>query len=350
MRELLQAYYRENIQGRQDAVVTHMEELHAGWENIVHFVDISFGTPGGMCEEQRVLRIYPWDVGAYKARSEFRTLQRLYALGYPVPQVYTLATDDSPLGAPFMLMERAPGIMMWNSIFRDPSPERQERLLRLFCQRLVDLHRLDWRAFAGEDAAATEEPRDLLNVALEQLRWLAGPLQHGGYRAAFAWLETQLATVPAHQPAVVHMDFHPANVLLAPDDGTIVLDWTQAGISDPRVDLAWTLLLIGAAEGWDWRDRVLAQYERLSGEHWHEITVFEAHACVRRLLVVNVVMQGDGGRLGLRADLQSTLMRQLDSLRRVYYRLTALTGLTIPDMEALFAESPAGPQPDPAEA
>lgn len=56
-----------------------------------------------------------------------------------------------------------------------------------------------------------------------------------------------LAPVPAGDgPALVHMDFHPLNVLLGPK-GPVVIDWADAGRGDPATDVAvtWTLLAAG---------------------------------------------------------------------------------------------------------
>ncbi len=52
---------------------------------------------------------------------------------------------------------------------------------------------------------------------------------------------------PCYHP--VHWDYHPGNVLLRDDSSAVVIDWTQIDVSDPRFDLAWTLLLVSSYEG-----------------------------------------------------------------------------------------------------
>jgi aminoglycoside phosphotransferase (APT) family kinase protein len=334
MQELLERYYRAHVAGGAGATVAHMQELRAGWESEIHFFEVTRHAPDGPFTEQRVLRIYPGEVAAAKAEAEYRALARLNALGYPVPRVFALATDDSPLGRPFMIMERVPGVPMWNMLFHTSAGDRQEYLLELFCRRFVELHRLDWRAFLDPDQIlAYDDLRLPLRREIALLEGWSADRESSGFAPALAWLQARLAEVPEHRPGIVHLDYHPENVLLGPDDHAVVLD----AVSDPRLDLGWTLVLVGAAEGWEWRDRILACYERLSGKGCDEIAYFEVCACVKRLGVVSLVMQGQGARLGLRSDLQAILLRQRDPLRRVYERYRALTGLPIPEMDCFLA-------------
>lgn len=51
-----------------------------------------------------------------------------------------------------------------------------------------------------------------------------------------------LESMPSGQ-AVCHGDFHPVNVLLAPE-GIVVIDWLDAGSGDPMYDVARTLLYL----------------------------------------------------------------------------------------------------------
>lgn len=65
-----------------------------------------------------------------------------------------------------------------------------------------------------------------------------------------AELHERLHRIPADatRSAVVHRDLHPANVLLTPA-GPVVVDWTNAGAGDPRVDTALTYLILSTSGG-----------------------------------------------------------------------------------------------------
>lgn len=65
-----------------------------------------------------------------------------------------------------------------------------------------------------------------------------------GIRAG--WLARGAAPPPsggAARPVLVHLDFHPQNVLWSAGAVAAVLDWTNAGRADPRTDLARTRAL-----------------------------------------------------------------------------------------------------------
>jgi hypothetical protein len=60
-------------------------------------------------------------------------------------------------------------------------------------------------------------------------------------------LASCLARQPARSPALIHLDYHPLNVLVEGNRVTAVLDWANARSGDPRADLARTLSIIRLA-------------------------------------------------------------------------------------------------------
>ena len=117
-----------------------------------------------------------------------------------------------------------------------------------------------------------------------------------------------------------------------------MIDWTQIQVSDPRFDLAWTLILVGAAEGWAWRDRILAEYERVAGAPIQELEWFEVAACGKRLFSVVVSFAAGPEALGMRPEAVELMRQQLGALRNVYDLFVARTGLRLRDVERLLAE------------
>ena len=95
--------------------------------------------------------------------TQFRVLQCLDGTAVPAPRPYFYEPDPSVLGAPFLVMEKVPGVC--------PSPwgrdglrfyaEAAERgvLPDSFTDALVAIHTLDWRA-AGLDFLGVPEPGD----------------------------------------------------------------------------------------------------------------------------------------------------------------------------------------------
>jgi aminoglycoside phosphotransferase (APT) family kinase protein len=80
----------------------------------------------------------------------------------------------------------------------------------------------------------------------------------------FEWLHDHLSGLISSRLAILHWDFHPENIILRPDGSMVVIDWTGVQVSDPRFDLAWTLILIMAYESSQLRQQFLESYERLA--------------------------------------------------------------------------------------
>ena len=265
-------------------------------------------------------------------------MQQLFAAGYPVPRVLALERDASPFGKPFVIMERVEGKMMWEPLFRSPEPQQSERLA-LFCDLLVRLHRLDWRPFVDDPAAVEQAgPYAFVDGWLAQARRTLAQFHMPDADALLDWLEARRDRVPCARPAPVHLDFHPGNLLLRADGSATVIDWTQIQVSDPRFDLAWTLILVGAAEGWPWRDRILAEYERLAGAPIEELEWFEVAACGKRLFSVIVSLAAGPEALGMRPEAVELMRKQFGALRNVYQLFVARTGLRLREVERLLAE------------
>ena len=75
--------------------------------------------------------------------------------------------------------------------------------------------------------------------------------------------------------ALVHGDLHPGHMLLAPDGMlTGVLDWTEAQVTDPSIDLAMFFGCFGAKA----LDALLSRFERAGGKVWPGLA---AHAAER---------------------------------------------------------------------
>ena len=56
-----------------------------------------------------------------------------------------------------------------------------------------------------------------------------------------------LAAIPARTPALLHLDYHPMNILVDDQRITAVLDWANVRAGDPRADLARTASILALA-------------------------------------------------------------------------------------------------------
>lgn len=106
--------------------------------------------------------------------------------GYPCPVVHRTAGAD-------LVMDKVEGPTMLADLFADLTTERAETAAEM----LADLHR--------------------------RLHAIPPPGGDG--------------------PSVIHLDLHPDNVILSPD-GPVVIDWPNATVGEPSVDVATTWLIV----------------------------------------------------------------------------------------------------------
>ncbi len=337
MQPQLETYCRQCFPHEGEVRVASLECLNSGWESDVYAFTLEMGVADACRLRSLIARFYSGGDAVVKAQQESSGMRWLYQMGYPVPEVVAVELDTQWFGRPFMIMEKIPGEVLWGALFHGPEIQRP-LLMHRFCELLVQLHSLDWHSFVDDPALYADSsfviPRDL--------RYIEGIVTHfavSDFRPGMAWLIEHSKGISPRPPAMVHLDYHPANVILSPDGSCRVIDWTQLGVGDPRMDLAWTLLLVGSHEDWRWREPILQEYERLSGCRVEDLAYFEALASFKRLLIVAISVRNGADQLGMRSGAETQIRRQAPALKQVYDSWYSLTGVPFSEMERWLAES-----------
>lgn len=336
MQKRLQEFIAHAMPDRREPLVSEPVEISSGWESEIHAFALQHGEAEPRKREDLILRIYPGDDAYEKSAREFGGMRRLYEEGYPVPYVHALEREDSPFGKPFMIMDRVDGEMMWRQL-DTAGPADRHKLLGQFSELFVRLHTMDWRPFVDE-----AEPFDAEDAFVFVDRWLttAGSAVKSfpevDFRPVCDWLEERRDHLPCSRPSPVHQDFHPGNVIVLEDGSAVVIDWTAFSVTDPRFDLAWTLILTYAYAGSWMRDAILQEYERLSGAEVQQIETFELIACTRRLYdVATSLAQGAESR-GMRPEAVEMMRQQMGATARVYELLAERTGIRLAGIERMI--------------
>ena len=137
--------------------------------------------------------------------------------GLPVPIVRVQGTWE---GRPVLLLDWCRGLTMVDAMRAHPAAAR--RLGRLFGLQQAALH-----AVPAPPCCDTS--------------WL-----HAGGPPAEAVVR-HLQALPARADVLIHLDFHPFNVLADAVSCTGVIDWANASAGDPRADLARTYTILRLA-------------------------------------------------------------------------------------------------------
>jgi len=232
----------------------------------------------------------PWVTLSAPERARFETAvqNNVAALGYPAARVLHTCEDVQPLGSSFLVMERLPGSIMLDLIFR---PSRfWFRLPAILASAQAQLHSLDpdTLLLALEKA---DVPSRGLSVGdwLERVQRLISYARLDGLAPGMQWL---LDNRPpeSERSVICHGDFHPLNILLDRGKVTGVIDWPWVRLARPEYDVGATIAIftqgpvdmpsflqavVSRGRGWFIR-RYLSAYRRLCPLDSEALLYYEA--------------------------------------------------------------------------
>lgn len=227
---------------------------------------------------------------------EFRVLSALEGTPVPHPEPLALCTEAEVIGSAFYVMQHVDGFTALEPtpecFKRDAGLQREAALSML--EALGELARVDWRGrgLEGFGHPAGFHERQVARWMRQLESYEARELP--GVRGVGRWLAE-------HQPetwtaGIMHGDYHTGNLLVAPDPpGRVaaILDWENATIGDPLLDLAGFLRLWSASDraGWASRDELIATWERHSGCGAPELRYYTALSAFRLAVLLEGVYQ-----------------------------------------------------------
>jgi aminoglycoside phosphotransferase (APT) family kinase protein len=190
-----------------------------------------------------ILRVLGLHHDPARVLRERATQNAVADLGYPAPRVLLAETDAGPVGGPFLVMERLPGVVLPRA-----SPLGMAGVL---VEHQLRLHALDpepmLRAL-DQEAAKAGRPSIGRAVAtfdgyLNQFERRITDASLGGLAPAMAWLRARRPH-PEQPPVICHGDFHPQNILVRDGAVTGVVDWPNAIVAEPAFDVAATRVIL----------------------------------------------------------------------------------------------------------
>jgi aminoglycoside phosphotransferase (APT) family kinase protein len=233
------------------------------------------------------LRLYASEDGLPILRREAAAQANLHGRGFPVPRPVLAEEDAEPLGGPFMIMDWVPGRPMVESMFR--------RFWQIFYAPFqmgalhARLHNLPLDDFPAPERPYLTRWLEILEDRIDEFDLL-------GLLPGLRWLDEHRPPDP-ERPSILHLDFHPINLLY--QEGRIqgVLDWPEVDVGDPHADVATTLVLIETTQldlnplrrvlSWPGRILVRRFYLRAYGFkrriNWPLLRYYKALAGLRRL-------------------------------------------------------------------
>jgi len=311
--------------------IIDLSSITDGWETEIY----SFTLLRDDKQKELILRMYSGTHSSKKARNEYENLKKLYKIGYPVPKVFFIETDIFHFDKPFIIMEMIKGTALYE-LMRS-SPDKHNDYLNIFCKLFFDLHSLDWHIMIDDNSDYDfSDPYRYINDLLSSYQDEIEKYKRFEFMPLLNWLKARIHDVPQERISVVHRDFHPNNILINSGGDPFVIDWTAIGITDFRVDLGWTLLLMGTFGDQKIHNAIIKGYEQYSGKKLEKIEYFEILAILRRLFDIYVSFKSSATERGMREGALDMMRQSLDHIKKVYALLQEKTNLAIVEIEELL--------------
>jgi aminoglycoside phosphotransferase (APT) family kinase protein len=289
------------LDGKLDDAVT-ISDLTIPKASGMSMSTVLFRASAGDTEYDLVARVAPAGDGLFEPdlEKEFGVLALVGGQGVTVPKVRWLETDESVLGAPFLVMDRIDGQVpgddppfTMDGWVLELAPEQRGKLWSEAIRVMAGVHAADPTdagSIHGLDADAAGIDAQVATWE-RYYRWTCGEGRTSNVvDAGFAWLREHRPAAEG-DPVLNWGDARLGNIIYGPDqEARAALDWELSTIAEPGFDLGWFVLFIrfyteamdvALPEGMPTREEVVAQYEQISGRTAQDVDWWEAFAAVR---------------------------------------------------------------------
>lgn len=230
----LDHFLKEVLPGLQG--LPSIEPVAGGQSNPTFFV--SYG------QRRLVLRKRPAGAVASSAHAvdrEYRIMQALAAIDFPVPRMRVLHNGPKVVGTAFYMMDRVEGRVFADCALPGVAPAQRREMYLDMARTLARLHSVDWQAIGLADFGKPG------NYFSRQLGRLSRQLESDG--GAVGELGELQSWLRSHIPqddttAIAHGDFRIGNLMFHPVKPRVVavLDWELSTLGHPLADLAYSAL------------------------------------------------------------------------------------------------------------
>ena len=336
LQEVLEGYVSRASGGR--SAVSAFRQASDGWETEILLFTVEPSVPEFSGLKHLAARVYPWPWQAERVRAEFLLLDALFKAGYPVPRAVRFEPDAGFLGGPFFVMEQIRGSLLGFQYTRGTEQQKREASL-IFGDLLAKLHAMDPGAFVGEGAVWPDQRTALTTLEPKVLRgFLARSSISPQLGPILRWMDDHGPGLEGRETCLLHGDFHLWNIMLREDGGPVVVDWGQAGLGDPRHDIAQSMLLSKTQNMPGVAQASLQAYEAASGRRLENLELFETMALARRLGAIMVCLADGPEALGLRPELAPFMFKRLHQVDALRILLERQAGISLPGIGSLLAQ------------
>jgi len=176
---------------------------------------------------------------AHAVEREYRVIEALHKVGFPVARPHALCEDDAVIGTAFYVMDFVDGRVLWDQSLPGMTREGRAAIWDELNRVIASLHLIDYRAVGLETFG---KPGDY--VARQVSRW--SKQYQASETQKIEAMDQLIAWLPLNIPAagattVVHGDYRLDNAIFHPSEPRIlaVLDWELSTLGDPLADFSY---------------------------------------------------------------------------------------------------------------
>ncbi|PWE17701.1 phosphotransferase family protein [Marinicauda salina] len=179
---------------------------------------------------------------AHAVDREFKVMDALGGVDFPVPTMHGLCEDESVVGTAFYVMDFVEGRIFWDPYLPDLDKAERRAIYDASNKTLADLHSVDYEAIGLGDYG---KPGNYFQRQIG--RWTKQ------YKAAetetIEAMDRLIEWLPENAPeqdrtSIVHGDYRLDNLIFHPTEPRVVavLDWELSTLGDPLADFTYQLM------------------------------------------------------------------------------------------------------------
>jgi aminoglycoside phosphotransferase (APT) family kinase protein len=244
-------------------------------------------------------------------RREARLLSAIASSDVPHPRLIAACEDEQLFGFAFYLMEPVDGFNATTGLpaLHANSPEVRHSMGLALADAIASLAALDYTALGLQGFGKTDRFlerqvsrwKNQLASYGEYSSW-SGASELRGVEEVGAWLDARRPV--SFRPAIIHGDFHIANVMYRHDSAEIaaVVDWELTTIGPPLLDLGWLLATWPDADtstapvqpwlGFPTAEELVGRYQALTSSDLKDLNWYRVLACFK----LGIILEGTHAR------------------------------------------------------
>ncbi len=183
--------------------------------------------------------------GAHAVDREARVMSALATVGFPVPRVHGVCTDDTVIGTWFFVMDMVEGRVFWDATFPQVTRDARPAYFDAMNGTLAKLHSVDYAALGLADFG---RPGNYFERQIA--RWSKQYVEDVD-AGRDPNLDRLIEWLPAHLPSddgatsIVHGDYRCDNMIFHPTEPRVVavLDWELSTLGHPLADFTYHAMM-----------------------------------------------------------------------------------------------------------